>query len=208
MPPTPRTSSTPSPSPAAATPGQGVRRPAPGPLRGQSRRDLRPGQHQVPGRGAGARRHECAQLAPNSLAGYNVTSLALEVPASCLTAGSDPVIGGWTTASLRQAAVLNPQPQSAKSVASVGAVTAADRRIGRGRRLDAGVAPGHAAGQRTGHRSAGQGPLQCLRAEERRAVRRLRDQSRRCRCCCRRCSDAPGCWRRMSIRAPIWRRRS
>jgi hypothetical protein len=65
------------------------------------------------------------QLAPNSLAGYNVSSLALEVPASCLTAGNDPVIGGWTTASLRQATVLNPQPQSAKSVASVGAVSTA-----------------------------------------------------------------------------------
>jgi hypothetical protein len=62
------------------------------------------------------------QLAPNSLAGYNVTSLALEVPASCLTSGGDPVIGGWTTASLRQAAVLNPAPQSSKSVASVGPV--------------------------------------------------------------------------------------
>jgi hypothetical protein len=62
-------------------------------------------------------------LAPNSLAGYNVTSIALEVPASCLTAGGDPVIGGWTTASLRQASVLNPQPQSAKSAASVGTVS-------------------------------------------------------------------------------------
>ena len=60
----------------------------------------------------------------NSLAGFNVTSLALEIPASCLTNGSDPVIGGYTTASLRQASVLNPTPQSAKSVASVGAVTA------------------------------------------------------------------------------------
>ncbi|HEY1725865.1 MAG TPA: DUF4331 domain-containing protein [Steroidobacteraceae bacterium] len=63
------------------------------------------------------------QLAPNSLAGYNVTSIALELPAACLTAGNDPVIGGWTTASLRQAAVLNPAPQSSKSVASVGAVS-------------------------------------------------------------------------------------
>jgi len=61
-------------------------------------------------------------LAPNSLAGYNVTSLELEVAASCLTNGSDPVIGGWTTASVRQAAVLNSEPQSDKSVASVGAV--------------------------------------------------------------------------------------
>ncbi len=40
----------------------------------------------------------------------NVTSLALEVPASCLTAtatGGDRVIGGWTTASMRQARLLN-----------------------------------------------------------------------------------------------------
>ena len=62
------------------------------------------------------------QLARNSLAGYNVTSIALEVPKACVTAGSDPVIGAWTTASLRQASVLNSQPQSAKSVASVGSV--------------------------------------------------------------------------------------
>jgi hypothetical protein len=61
-------------------------------------------------------------LAPNSLAGYNVTSIALEIPTACLVAGSDPVIGAWTTASIRQSAVINPQPQSAKSVASVGAV--------------------------------------------------------------------------------------
>jgi hypothetical protein len=62
-------------------------------------------------------------LAPNSLAGYNVTSIALEVPATCLTAGADPVIGAWTTASVRQSAVINPKPQNAKSVASVGAIS-------------------------------------------------------------------------------------
>jgi hypothetical protein len=59
---------------------------------------------------------------PNSLADKNVTSLALEIPAACLTSGSDPVIGGWTTASIRQAEVVNPVPQSDKSVASVGSV--------------------------------------------------------------------------------------
>jgi hypothetical protein len=60
---------------------------------------------------------------PNSLANKNVTSLALEVPAACLVSGSSqPIIGGYTTAALRQAEVLNPAPQSAKSVASVGAV--------------------------------------------------------------------------------------
>jgi hypothetical protein len=37
---------------------------------------------------------------PNTLSDKNVTSLALEVPIGCLTNGKDPVIGGWTTASL------------------------------------------------------------------------------------------------------------
>jgi hypothetical protein len=35
----------------------------------------------------------------NVLADKNVTSLVLEVPTSCVTRGSDPVIGAWTTAS-------------------------------------------------------------------------------------------------------------
>jgi hypothetical protein len=37
---------------------------------------------------------------PNSISNKNVTSLVLEVPIGCLTNGKDPVIGGWTTASL------------------------------------------------------------------------------------------------------------
>ncbi len=37
----------------------------------------------------------------------NVTSIALEIPTTCLTQGSEPVIGGWTTASLRQGRLLN-----------------------------------------------------------------------------------------------------
>jgi hypothetical protein len=37
--------------------------------------------------------------AHDDLADKNVTTLALEVPIACLTNGSDPVIGGWTTAS-------------------------------------------------------------------------------------------------------------
>ncbi|MBU2357533.1 MAG: DUF4331 domain-containing protein [Alphaproteobacteria bacterium] len=40
----------------------------------------------------------------------NVTSLAIEVPISCLTAGDDPVIGAWTTASLPQASLEDPSP--------------------------------------------------------------------------------------------------
>jgi hypothetical protein len=37
----------------------------------------------------------------NDLTLKNVTSIALEVPINCLTQGKEPVIGGWTTASLR-----------------------------------------------------------------------------------------------------------
>lgn len=42
------------------------------------------------------------------LADANVTSFVLELPISCLTTAGDPVIGAWTTASLRQARILNP----------------------------------------------------------------------------------------------------
>jgi hypothetical protein len=49
---------------------------------------------------------------PNTLADKNVTALELEVPKACLTQGTDPVIGGWTTASLRQARLLNGYPPS------------------------------------------------------------------------------------------------
>ena len=48
--------------------------------------------------------------APNTLDDKNVTTLALEVHSSCLTAGTETVIGGWTTASLRQGQLLNPLP--------------------------------------------------------------------------------------------------
>ncbi len=48
--------------------------------------------------------------AANIIDDKNITSIALELPTSCLTAGGDPVIGAWTTASLRQARLLNPAP--------------------------------------------------------------------------------------------------
>jgi len=51
----------------------------------------------------------------------NVTTLALEVPTSCLLAsgGTDPVIGGWTTASLRQGNLLSAAPKSGYQTAAV-----------------------------------------------------------------------------------------
>ncbi|HZF31426.1 MAG TPA: DUF4331 domain-containing protein [Gammaproteobacteria bacterium] len=61
----------------------------------------------------------------------NVTSLILEVPVACLTSGSDPVVGGWTTASLPQVTILNPAPRfdNGRSNASLdgGALTQVSR---------------------------------------------------------------------------------
>ena len=41
---------------------------------------------------------------------FNVTSLALELPISCITNEDEPVIGAWTTASLPQAEIGDPTP--------------------------------------------------------------------------------------------------
>ncbi len=49
----------------------------------------------------------------------NVTTLAIEVPKSCLTSGTDPVIGGWTTASQRQGRLLNPIPRRGHGTTAV-----------------------------------------------------------------------------------------
>lgn len=40
----------------------------------------------------------------------SITTLALEVPASCLNDDADAIIGAWTSASVRQARVINPTP--------------------------------------------------------------------------------------------------
>ena len=51
-----------------------------------------------------------SNFASDSIPDKNVTSLVVEMPASCLTKGSDPVIGAWTTASVRQSKIMNPTP--------------------------------------------------------------------------------------------------
>ena len=67
--------------------------------------------------------------ARDDLAGKNVTSIEMEVAASCLTAatGSDPVIGGWTTASMRQGRLLNPAPGASAASKEGGAWTQVSR---------------------------------------------------------------------------------
>jgi hypothetical protein len=46
----------------------------------------------------------------NPLAGKNVTSIAMEIPTSCLASDSEPVVGAWTTASKRQGRLIDPDP--------------------------------------------------------------------------------------------------
>ncbi len=57
--------------------------------------------------------------APNTLADANVTSLALEIHKSCLTQGNEPVIGAWTTASLRQGSLLDPTPKKGHQTTAI-----------------------------------------------------------------------------------------
>ena len=69
------------------------------------------------------------KAAKDDLADKNVTSIEIEVAASCLTAtgSSDPVIGGWTTASVRQARLLNPTPNTSTASKEGGAWTQVSR---------------------------------------------------------------------------------
>ena len=54
---------------------------------------------------------ESKNAGKDDLADKNVTALALEVPTQCLlTDAAHPVIGGWTTSSLRQGQYLTPSP--------------------------------------------------------------------------------------------------
>ncbi len=59
--------------------------------------------------------------ATDALKDKNVTSLALEVPTACLlaTGSADTVIGGWTTASLRQGSLLSAAPKSGYQTAAI-----------------------------------------------------------------------------------------
>ena len=51
----------------------------------------------------------------NDLEAKNVSTLALEVPIACLTKDSEPVIGAYTTASLRQGRVLDGSPKTGQN---------------------------------------------------------------------------------------------
>jgi hypothetical protein len=57
----------------------------------------------------------------------NVTSLALEIPTACLTRPGNPIIGGWSTASLPQARLRDPTPTYAAPALDGGAFVQVSR---------------------------------------------------------------------------------
>jgi len=70
--------------------------------------------------------------ARDDLARKNITSLSLEVPTACLlrAGAGDPVIGGWTTSSLRQGRLINPTPRSDTDVTREGGAWTQVSRLG------------------------------------------------------------------------------
>jgi hypothetical protein len=65
-----------------------------------------------------ANKDAAGKAGQNVIQKANVTTIAMEVHKDCLTAGGDPVIGGWTTASLRQARLYNGKPNSGNNEAT------------------------------------------------------------------------------------------
>lgn len=65
--------------------------------------------------------------ANDDLATKNVTALAIEVPKACLTGSGNGVIGAWTTASLPQARILNPNASLSRPEVNGGALVQVSR---------------------------------------------------------------------------------
>ncbi|KXI27280.1 DUF4331 domain-containing protein [Paraglaciecola hydrolytica] len=65
--------------------------------------------------------------ANDNLADKNVTAIAIEVPKTCVTGMGNGTIGAWTTASLPQARILNPDAKFAATEVNGGALTQVSR---------------------------------------------------------------------------------
>ncbi len=63
----------------------------------------------------------------NIIGDDNITTIALEMPNSCLKGNGNGVIGGWTSASLRQARILNPNATFARPEVNGGVFTQVSR---------------------------------------------------------------------------------
>lgn len=66
----------------------------------------------------------------NDLENKNVTSIAMEVPIACLTTAGEPVIGAYTTASVRQGRLINPSPKGYNRASVEGGAWAQVSRVG------------------------------------------------------------------------------
>ena len=65
--------------------------------------------------------------ANDDLADKNVTAIAIEVPKACIVGDGNGSVGSWTTASLPQARILNPEASFAKTEVTGGALTQVSR---------------------------------------------------------------------------------
>ena len=63
----------------------------------------------------------------DDLRGKNITSIAMELPTTCVVVGGNSVIGGWATASLPQARILNPDATFSKPDVNGGAFVQVSR---------------------------------------------------------------------------------
>lgn len=63
----------------------------------------------------------------DDLQNKNVTAISLEIPKACLTGAGNGTIGAWTTASLPQARILNPEASFNNTEVNGGALTQVSR---------------------------------------------------------------------------------
>lgn len=63
----------------------------------------------------------------NALIRNNMTTIAIEVHQDCITGDGNGVVGGWTSASLRQATLLNPRPATSNPEVALGPFTQVSR---------------------------------------------------------------------------------
>jgi hypothetical protein len=74
----------------------------------------------------GGTSREGRALVPSIIEDDNITTLALELPIACVRGTSD-VIGGWTTASVRQVRIINPFPTYKLPALEAGALVQVSR---------------------------------------------------------------------------------
>ncbi|RDI28251.1 uncharacterized protein DUF4331 [Pseudacidovorax intermedius] len=55
----------------------------------------------------------------DALAAKNVTTMAVELPIACVTTASQPIVGGWTTASVRQGRLIASPPKSGHGTTAI-----------------------------------------------------------------------------------------